>query len=61
MNTIFDIRIKCGLSPEKMARLLGISTANYTKYERNPQETPCKVATKLSAITGISLDDIFFG
>lgn len=60
MQSLYDIRKKCGLTTEKMAKLLDIPEKLYENYERFPQHIPYSAAKKFSNITGISLDDIDF-
>lgn len=61
MKTLKEIRRSKQLTRREFAQLLRIPTLCYAGYEKLPQLIPCHVAAKISAVSGIKLDDINFG
>lgn len=58
--TIKAARINAELSQMEMAKALGMSRDTYRKIEKQPGRASIEQARKISEITGIALDDLFF-
>ena len=58
--TIKQCRKLTGKTCDEFAKDLGISTKLYMYYESNQRLVPIDMAKKISKITGISYDVIFF-
>lgn len=59
--TVKQARRMADLSQGKVADKLGVTTATYAKYERNPAKMRIDTAIKFSQVVGIPIDQIFFG
>lgn len=60
MFTVKQARQYAGLTQAQMAEKLGISRSSYIWLEAHPDRTTVAQAKKISEITGISFDDLFF-
>ena len=58
--TIKQARLFAGKQQQEMADFLGIHVQTYRKLEKNPSIVSVEQAKKISEITGISYDQIFF-
>lgn len=58
--SVRQARTYAGLTQNEMAKRLGISRDAYRKIEQNPETTPVRLAIKISEVTGIPIDQIFF-
>lgn len=54
-------RVNAGLKQEDIAEQLGIHVQTYQRIERNSDMATVEQAKKISAIVGVSYEDIFFG
>ena len=59
--TVKQARVGKDLSQREMAEKLGVCRHNYMKNEKNPERFTVGQAKKISEITGVPLDGIFFG
>lgn len=50
-----------GLTQKEMAEKMGICRHTYMKYEKEPNQIPIGAAKAISKITGVGIDEIFFG
>jgi transcriptional regulator with XRE-family HTH domain len=53
-----ELRRAAGLSQERLARLADVGTDAVRKWERGKRTPSLKMAVKLAATLGISLDDL---
>lgn len=60
MFTVKQARQYAGLTQAQMAEKLGISRSSYIWLEAHPDRTTVTQAKKISEVTGISFDDLFF-
>lgn len=58
--TLKQARLLAGKTQREMADELSIHRDTYLKLEKNPELTTIKQAKKISEITQISYNDIFF-
>lgn len=58
--SVKQARNYAGYTQVEMAKKLGISRDAYRRIEKNPEITPIQIAVQISAVTGISIDKIFF-
>lgn len=58
--TIKQARLFADKTQQEMADFLGIHVQTYRKLEENPAKATVEQAQKISEITGISYDQIFF-
>lgn len=58
--TVKQARLFAGKKQQKMADFLGIHVQTYRKLEKNPSIVSVEQAKKISEITGIPYDQIFF-
>lgn len=59
--TIRNIRRMRDVTMHEIADKLGVCTATYSKYEKNPETMPIEMAKAVCAILGASVEQIFFG
>jgi DNA-binding XRE family transcriptional regulator len=59
--TVKQARLISGRTQQDMADLLHVHRDTYRKIEERPDEATIKQAKKISEITGIPIDQIFFG
>ena len=60
MYTVKQARLLSGLTQHDMAKLMKLNIDTYRRIEKHPQESTMLRAYQISAITGISIDDIIF-
>lgn len=58
--TVKQARLFAGKKQQEMADFLGIHVQTYRKLEKKPSTTSVEQAKKISEITGIPYDQIFF-
>lgn len=61
MYTVKQARLLADKTQEEMADILGIHVQTYRKLEQNPTEITIGQAQMISEITGVSVNQIFFG
>lgn len=61
MFTMRQARQYAGLTQKEVADHFGVSLPTYTRIEHEPERATIAQAKKFSGITGIPLDEIFFG
>lgn len=61
VEKIKKLRIERGLSQEQIAKAIGVSRPTYTAIEAGKQELSLEEAKKLSALFGISVDELSSG
>lgn len=61
MNRIKELRKKKGMTQQKLALQIGITSKYISFIENNEREPSLKVAMKLSSILETSVNDIFLG
>lgn len=59
--TVKQARLLSGKTQQEMADHLGVHVQTYAKLERNPEKMTIERAVKLSQVTGVPSDQIFFG
>ena len=59
--TVKQARLLCGKTQREMAKYLQVHRDTYRKIEENPEEATIAQAKKISEVTGIKVDQIFFG
>lgn len=59
MNKLKEYRKKLGLTQEKVAKTLGLSTQTYQNYELGRREADYKTLIKIAEFYNISLDELF--
>lgn len=57
--TVKQARHMADKTQKEMAELLGIDRSTYMRIERNPEKATVGQARKISAITGIPMENIF--
>lgn len=58
-NNMKSLRMRCGLSQEETADLLGVSRTTYCDYETNPLKVKIETFKKLSEIFNCELFEFF--
>ena len=58
--TVKQARTHANLTQEEMAKMLNMSRFTYRKYETHPEMITIEKARKISEITNIPMDMIFF-
>lgn len=58
--TLKQARVINEISQHKMAEMLGIHVDTYRKIEREPDMATIEQARKISKITGVPVEQIFF-
>lgn len=58
--TVKQARVLRDLTQAQMAEKMGISRGTYRKIEENPKSATVEQAYKISDITGVNIDEIFF-
>lgn len=58
--TVKQARKYAGLTQSQISQLMGIDRGTYIKLEKNPELMTISQAQRLSDITGIPYDNIFF-
>lgn len=61
MYTVKQARLLAEKTQEDMADILGIHVQTYRKLEQNPTEITIGQAQMIAEITGVSVNQIFFG
>lgn len=59
--TVKQARLIAGKTQSEMAKKLNVSRDTYRKIELSPDKTTIAQARSISDITGIPIDQIFFG
>jgi len=59
--TVEQARKLAGKSQQEMANGMGIHRQTYMKLEKNPDTATIKQAKRIAELTGISVEEIFFG
>lgn len=59
--TVKQARLMAGLTQIQMAKKLGVHRDTYRKIEACPESATIEQGKRISAITGIGFDEIFFG
>lgn len=59
--TVKQARQHIGYTQDQMAEKFGVCRDTYRKIENNPELCTVAQAKQLALVTGISLDQIFFG
>lgn len=59
--TVEQARKYAGFSQAEMAKKMNICRDTYRNLEKNPQDISVAQASKISEITGVPFDNIFFG
>lgn len=58
--TVKQARLLAGVTQQEMADALGVHRSTYIKMESDPEEITVGQAKKISEVTGIPVDNIFF-
>lgn len=59
--SVKTVRLISEKTQREMAKAMNISRDTYRAIEKNPSKATIDQAKKISAITGFSVDSIFFG
>lgn len=59
--TVKQARLLCGKTQREMAESLRMHRDTYRRIEEHPDEATVAQAKRISEITGIKVDQIFFG
>lgn len=60
MQTLRQAREARGIKQEAVARALNVSRQTYSKYEKNPENMPVRLAHAACSFIGCDMREIFF-
>ncbi len=57
-NNLYEIRVSRGMTQKEFAEEIGMTAANYSRYERGANDIPLTVAKHIAIAFDVSIDQI---